>query len=115
MPRVKRGTTHLKKRKKLLKATKGYKWGRKSKVKLAKAAAAKAGAYALRDRRAKKRVNRRLWQVRLNAAVRERGLTYSQFIHLLKDKQIELDRKVLSQIALEYPKVFDKIVELVKS
>jgi large subunit ribosomal protein L20 len=114
MPRVKRGTTHVKKRRKLLKSTKGYKWGRKSKIREAKTAAVKAGAYAFRDRRTKKRVNRRLWQIRLNAAVRERGLTYSQFIHLLKENKIELDRKVLSEIALREPKIFDKIVEQVK-
>ncbi len=113
MPRVKRGTTHTKKRKKLLKTTKGYKWGRKSKVRLAKTAATKAGAYAFRDRRNKKRTTRRLWQVRLNAAVRERGSTYSKFMGLLKKSNVELNRKILSELALNEPKIFDKIFEQV--
>jgi len=114
MPRVKRGTTHIKKRRKLLKATKGYKWGRKSKIREAKTATMKAGAYARRDRRTKKRTARALWQIRLNAAVREHGLTYSRFINLLKTNKIELDRKVLSEIALKEPKIFVKIIEQIK-
>lgn len=114
MPRVKRGTTHLKKRKKLLKQAKGYKWGRKKRIKLAKEAVTKAGAYAYRDRRNKKRVMRRLWQTQLNAAVRQYGLNYSGFIHILKQKKINLDRKVLSQLAREHPAVFEKFIEKIK-
>lgn len=109
MPRVKRGPSHIKKRKKLLARTKGYKWGRKSKIKLAKTAAIKAGAYARRDRRTKKRRMRALWLIRLNAAVRERGTSYSKFIDALKKHQVELDRKVLSELAMNKPKIFDKI------
>lgn len=74
----------------------------------------KAGVYQYRDRRTKKREFRKLWQVRLNAAVRAQGLTYSKFIHLLKVKKVELDRKSLSTLALDHPEVFAKIVEAVK-
>ncbi len=114
MPRVKRGVIHSKTRKNILKQAKGYKWGRKNLIKLAKTATTKAGAYALRDRRAKKRVNRRLWQTKLNAAVRQHGLSYSQFIDKLKKNQVELDRKVLSQLAEKEPQVFAQIVEKLK-
>jgi len=111
MPRVKRGPSHVKKRKKVLQKTKGFKWGRKSKLKLAKTASIKAAAYAHRDRRTKKRTTRRLWQVRLNAAVRLRGTSYSKFIGQLKKHKIELNRKVLSELAVKEPKIFDKIFD----
>jgi len=114
MPRVKRGKTHLKKRKKLLKKVKGYKWGRKKLPKLAKPAVLKAGTYAYRDRKVKKRTARRLWQIQLNAAVREYGLSYSQFIGQLKKKKVEIDRKILSDLAKNNPEVFKAIVDLVK-
>lgn len=114
MPRVKRGVIHTKNRRNILKKAKGYKWGRKKLIKLAKTATIKAGAYAYRDRRVKKRVNRQLWQVQLNAAVREYGLSYSKFIAGLKKAKIELDRKVLAEIAKKEPKVFAKIVEKIK-
>ena len=80
MPRVKRGVIHSKNRRNILKQTKGYKWGRKKLIKLAKTAVNKAGAYAYRDRRAKKRTARALWQVQINAAAREHGLSYSKFM-----------------------------------
>ncbi len=111
MPRVKRGTQHTKRRRNILARTKGMKWGRKSKLRLARVASLKAGAYAYRDRRNKKRVMRRLSQIRINAAVRGLGTSYSRFIHDLKTKNVELDRKVLSQIAQKYPNVFEKIVK----
>lgn len=114
MPRVKRGTTHTKKRKKLRKEAKGYKWGRKNTIRLAKTAVTKAGAHAFMDRRKKKRVMRRLWQTRLNAAVRQYDLSYSKFIDLLKKNNIELDRKVLSEIAVKQPEIFKKIVDQLK-
>lgn len=114
MPRVKRGVIHLKKRKRILKQTKGYKWGRKKLIKEAITATHKAGAHAFADRRKKKRVNRRLWQVRLNAAVRVHDLSYSQFINLLKKKKIDLDRKVLSELAQKNPEVFAKLIEQIK-
>lgn len=114
MPRVKRGTISVKSREKILKYTKGYKWGRKSKERAAKEALLHAWTHAFRDRRVKKRTARALWQIRLNAAVRQYGLNYSKFINGLKKEKIELDRKVLSQIASEYPEVFKEIVEKVK-
>jgi large subunit ribosomal protein L20 len=114
MPRVKRGTQHVKRRHNLLKKTKGYMWGRKSKIKVARIASIKAGVYAYRDRRNKKRSFRRLWQVRINAAVREFGLSYSRFMDGLKKANIEIDRKILSNLAKDYPAVFKKLVEAVK-
>ncbi|MFA6228224.1 MAG: 50S ribosomal protein L20 [Patescibacteria group bacterium] len=114
MPRVKRGVMHAKRRKNLLKTTKGFERGRKKLIKLAKTASLKAGANALRDRRAKKRTTRALWQIQLNAAVREHGLSYSKFIAGLKKAKIDLDRKVLAQLAQKKPKIFAKIVEKVK-
>ena len=114
MPRVKRGTTHVKKRRKLLKKVKGYKWGRKKLIKQAKEAVVKAGAHAYVDRRKKKRTNRALWQIRINAFVREHDLSYSKFIYLLKNKKIELDRKILADMAINNKKVLAKIIEEIK-
>ena len=114
MPRVKRGTTHVKRRKNILKKVKGFRGGRKNLLKQAKTAATKAGAHSYRDRRVKKRVCRRLWQVRLNAAVREHGWTYSKFIDALKKSKSELDRKVLSELAIKDPATFKKIVDKLK-
>ncbi len=111
MPRVKRGTTHLKRRKKLLQQVKGYKWGRKKLIKLAKTAQTKAGAHAFRDRRKKKRVNRSLWQIKIGAFVREKGLSYSRFIDSLKKSEVELDRKILADLAVNNKKILSKIVE----
>jgi large subunit ribosomal protein L20 len=114
MPRVKRGTIHTKRRRNILKATKGYRHGRKKLIKLAKTAMVKAGAYAYRDRRTKKRVIRRLWQIKLNAAVRVFDLSYSKFIHALKSNKIEMDRKVLSDMAENNTEIFAKLVEKIK-
>ena len=114
MPRVKRGVHHVKRRKNILKKAKGYKWGRKSKLKLAKIAVVKAGKYAYRDRRTKKRNMRGLWLVKVNAAVRLSGLSYSAFMAKLKAKGIEIDRKSLAAIAEKYPAVMTKLVESVK-
>lgn len=114
MTRIKGGLMHRKRRSGILKHTKGYKWGRKSKIKVAKVAKMKAGQFAFNDRRIKKRDNRRLWEIRINAAVRKYGMSYSKFIGALKKNKIELDRKVLSELAVKYPKVFEKLVEKVK-
>ncbi|MFA6253607.1 MAG: 50S ribosomal protein L20 [Patescibacteria group bacterium] len=114
MPRVKRGTAHIKKRKNLLKKTKGYMWGRSKKVKQAKEAILHAGLHARHDRRAKKGVHRSLWQVKLNAAVREHGLNYSTFINKLKVNKIELNRKVLSEMATQHPVAFTQLVKNLK-
>lgn len=114
MPRVKRGKTHVRRRKRLLKQAKGYYSNRKNTIRQARQTILKAGVYAFRDRRAKKRRARSLWQIRINAASRESGLSYSRLIDALKKKKIELDRKVLADLAMNEPKVFDKIVEEVK-
>jgi len=114
MSRIKRGTTASKRRKKVIKMAKGYKWRRKSNYRAAKEAVIKAGKYAYRDRKVKKRTFRRLWILRLNNAVRQYGVKYSQFIKLLKDKKIILDRKVLSQLAVENADIFEKLVKSIK-
>lgn len=111
MSRVKRGMHHIKRRKNILKRTKGMMWGRKSKITLAKTAATKAGANAYRDRKLKKRDNRALQQIRINAAAREQGTTFSKLMGNLKTRKIELDRKVLAEIAKDYPEVFAKLVK----
>jgi len=114
MVRVKKGKTAHKRRKRLLKHTKGFRWGRKSKYRSAKEALMHAWTYAYRDRRTKKREFRKLWQIKINAACRKKGLSYSRFIHNLKEKKIELDRKILATLVEDYPKIFEKIVEEVK-
>lgn len=114
MPRVKRGTHHVKRRKNLLKKAKGFRWGRKKLVKQASTAVTKAGAHAYRDRKKKKRTMRRLWTTKLNAAVREQGMSYSVFIDKLKKAKIEIDRKVLAELAEHHPKAFAAIVKEVK-
>ncbi len=111
MPRVKRGKVRARKRARILKKTKGMMWGRKSKIKLAKTAATKAGAYAYRDRRNKKRAFRSLWLIRLNAGLHENGLSYSKFAAMLKKANIALDRKVLADLAANHPAVFKALVE----
>lgn len=113
MPRVKRGTSHVKKRKKLLSKVKGYKWGRKNLIKQAKEAVVKAGAHAFVDRRKRKRVNRALWQIKIGAFVREKGISYSRFINMLKTNKVELDRKVLAGLAENNKKVLTNIVDQV--
>lgn len=115
MPRVKRGTTHTKKRRKLLKDVKGYKWGRKNLIRLASTAQTKAGAHAFVDRRKKKRTNRGLWNIKISAFLKEKGLSYSKFINLLKINKIELDRKILADLSENNKKVMTKIVEEVKT
>ncbi|MCG2695568.1 50S ribosomal protein L20 [Candidatus Parcubacteria bacterium] len=111
MSRVKRGVTHVKKRRKLLKKVKGFKWGRKNLIRLAKTAATKAGAHSYVGRKKKKRVNRGLWQIKINAFVREPGLSYSKFIDALKKNKIELDRKILADMAVNNKKVLAEIVK----
>ncbi len=113
MPRVKRGTIANKRRKNTLKQTKGFKWGRKSKYRLAKDALQHAQMHAYSDRKKKKRNFRQLWQLKINAASRTQGLTYSQFTNKLKKANIQLDRKILAQLAEKKPEIFKKITELV--
>ena len=111
MARVKRGTTAHKRRKKVLSQTKGFRWGRKSKYRTAKDALRHAQEYAYRDRKAKKGVFRALWQLKISAATKAQGLSYSTFIPLLKKHNIALDRKILSEILQKSPATFAKIVE----
>lgn len=114
MPRVKRGVTSHAKHKSLLSKTKGFRHGRKNLVKLARQADTKAGQYAYRDRRVKKRDFRRLWIVQINAACRLNDIKYSTFMNSLKKKEIELDRKVLADLAENEPEEFKKLVEKAK-
>lgn len=115
MPRVKRGMMHSKHRRGILKKAKGFEAGRKNLIKLAKVAVTKAGVHAYRDRKIKKRLNRANWQVRINAALDPQGLSYSKFMGSLKGKEISLNRKMLAEIAAQYPEVFQKIVDSVKA
>jgi large subunit ribosomal protein L20 len=114
MSRVKRGVAASKRRKKVLKAAKGYMWHRKSAFRAAKEALLKAGKYAYRDRRTKKRTFRHLWILRLNAALRAHGEKYSAFIAKMTAKKVEVDRKVLSEMAANNPAEFGLFVEKVK-
>lgn len=114
MVRVKRGTTQRRRHNKVLKAAKGYRGSRKRLYRQAKNAVAKAGMHAYRHRRTKKREFRRLWITRINAAVRAQGLTYSVFMNRLAEKGIAIDRKMLSELAINEPAVFTKIVDSVK-
>ena len=116
MPRVKRGTIAHKRREKILKLTKGFKWGRKNKERAAKEALIHAGVHAFQGRKEKKRTNRGFWNVRLNAALRmgENPLSYSVFIKMLKDANVGLNRKVLSEMANERPEAFAQVVDMVR-
>jgi len=115
MPRVKRGVVAKQKHKKILKRAKGY-YGARSRVfRVAKQAVIKAAQYAYRDRRTKKRDMRSLWIVRISAACKQQGISYSQFIHGLKVLQIELNRKMLAEIAVHDAAAFQQLVEKVKA
>jgi len=114
MTRVKRGTISLKRRRNVLKQTKGFRWGRKSKERLAKEALLHAGVHRFHDIRKKKRDFRKLWQIKINAACRENGLSYSVFMNKLKKTEIGLNRKILAEIAEKHPQVFEEIVKKVK-
>jgi len=115
MPRVKRGVTAHARHKKILDLAKGYRGRRKNVYRIAKQAVMKAGQYAYRDRRQRKRQFRALWIARINAAARECGLSYSVFMNSLKKACIEVDRKVLADLAVFDKKAFEKIVEQAKA
>ena len=115
MPRVKRGVTARARHKKVLALAKGFRGRRKSVFRIANQAVMKAGQYAYRDRRAKKREFRRLWIARINAGSRALGLTYSKFIAGIKKASIEIDRKVLADMAVNDPAAFASIVEKAKA
>jgi large subunit ribosomal protein L20 len=114
MSRVKRGVTAHAKHKKVIKAAKGYYGRRKNTIRVAKQAVERAAQYAYRDRKARKRNFRSLWIQRINAAVREQGMTYGRFIDGLNKAGIEVDRKVLSDIAIREPEAFKALVAQAK-
>ena len=113
MVRVKRGKIKTKKRSKILKLTKGFRKPYGSKKKFAKEAILHAYKYSYIGRKQKKRNFRRLWQIRINALLKEKGLKYSNFMHSIKKNNIILNRKVLSEIAQNYPVIFEKIVNAI--
>ena len=115
MPRVKRGVASRARRKKVLKQARGYYGARSRTFKVAKQAVTKAGQYAYRDRRQRKRQFRSLWIVRINAAAREHGLSYSRFIAGLKEADIDVDRRVLADIAMHEKEAFGVLAEKAKS
>ena len=111
--RVKRGVTSHARHKRLLARTKGYRGPRHKTVKLGRLAVLKAGQHAYRDRRRKKREFRKLWIIRLNAALRSHGIPYSRFIRAAVEKKVVLNRKVLSELAIHEPTVFEEVVKVV--
>ena len=113
MTRVKKGVHALKRRRSVLKQTKGMRHGRSTKERQAKDALLHAGAYAFAHRRDKKSHNRKLWNIKINAGSRELGMSYSRFIDALKKKGIELDRKILADLAEHNPSTFAKVMEAV--
>lgn len=115
MPRAKGGAKTRHRRKKILKKAKGYVGGRSRLYRTAAETVLRAGAFAYRDRKAKKRLSRRLWITRINAACREAGLTYSVFIAALKKQDILLDRKVLAEMAVRDPAAFARLAETAKA
>ena len=115
MPRVKRGVIAHARHKKILALAKGYRGRRKNVFRIAKQAVMKAGQYAYRDRRTRKRVFRQLWIARINAASRELGVSYSRFMAGLRKAQIDIDRKVLADLAVNDPAAFGSIVDKVKA
>ena len=114
MTRVSAGYTRRHRHKKILKQSKGYRGTRRNRFKAAAEAVIKAGAYAFRDRKQRKRDFRRLWIVRINAAAKERGMNYSEFIAGLTREGVEVNRKMLAEIALHDPAAFDKFVGIAK-
>lgn len=112
--RVKRGVTAHKRHNKIRKATKGYTKGNRTSVKRGKQAVTKSLQYAYRDRRNKKRTFRQLWNARINAAARQHGTTYSLFIAALKKAQINIDRKILAELAVSEPKAFEAVLKAAK-
>ncbi|MDZ7726416.1 MAG: 50S ribosomal protein L20 [Candidatus Campbellbacteria bacterium] len=114
MTRVKRGTTSIKRRRTILKRAKGFRNARSTKERQAREGLYHAGNHAFAHRRDKKNVFRRLWQGKINARIREHGMSYSKFMHALKENNVNLDRKTLANLAENQPDIFAKIVESVK-
>jgi large subunit ribosomal protein L20 len=115
MPRVKRGVTSKRRHNRILRRAKGYYGGRSSLFKTAREAVERGWKYAYRDRKQRKRVFRALWIARINAAAREHGLSYSRFMEGLKRAGVEIDRKLLAQLAVSDPKAFSDLAALAKS
>ncbi len=115
MARVKRGTTTHARHKRILDQAKGYYGRRKNTIRIAKQAVEKAGQYAYRDRKVKKRSFRAIWIQRINAAVREQGLTYGVFMHGVKLAGIEIDRKIMADLAMHEPEAFKAIIAQVQT
>ena len=115
MPRANSSVPRHRRHRKVVKQAKGYYGARSRNFKAAKDAVEKAGLYAYRDRRQKKRQFRRLWIIRINAAARQNGLSYSQFIAKMKAKEIDLDRKVLADLAMNEPEAFKELVNSLNS
>ena len=114
MTRVKKGVNALKTRKNILRKVKGFRYGRSTKERQANEAIVHAGTYSFAHRKDKKGDFRRLWNVRLSAALKQNGISYSRFIHLIKKKGVALDRKILAGLADKHPGVLKKILEVVK-
>jgi large subunit ribosomal protein L20 len=114
MTRVKKGVNALKNRKNVLRKVKGYRFGRSTKERQANEAIFHAGSYSFAHRKDKKGDFRRLWQVRMNALLKEMGLSHSRFMPMLKKANVALDRKILADLAMNHPETFKKIVESVK-
>lgn len=114
MTRVKKGVHALKRRRSILKQTKGMRHGRSTKERQAKEALVHAGSYSFAHRKDKKSHNRKLWNIKINAGSRELGMSYSKMIGALKGKKIELDRKILADLAENHPKSFAKVLETIK-
>ena len=112
--RTTKGSARNRAKNRLYRKAKGYRGGRGNLLRTVKETLVRSEAYAYRDRRVRKREFRKLWIIRINAAVRERGLRYSQFIHGLKEAKVELDRKILSDMAIHDPEAFDQVVDLAK-
>ena len=115
MPRVKRGVAARRRKNRILRNARGYSGARSRLLKTAREAVEKGWKYAYRDRRQRKRQFRALWIARINAAAREHGLSYSRFMHGLKEAGIEIDRKVLAELAVSDPKAFGALAEMVRS
>lgn len=114
MTRVKKGVNALKSRKNILRKVKGYRYGRSTKERQANEAIVHAGTYSFNHRKDKKSDFRRLWNVRLAAYLKQNAISYSQFISLLKKKEVALDRKILAEIALKHPEILKKILEFLR-
>src|SRR3989338_6233999 len=114
MVRVKRGKISIKRRRSVLKAAKGYMWGGKTKERAARERLMHAWSHAYRDRKKKKREIKKLWQIKIKAAAREEGMSYSKFMAALKRAHIEIDKKILAELAEKEPQAFKKIAEIVK-